>query len=146
MGIVVIQWLGAWPFKLPTLWNCNTKGLCTLSPCFLSQIVACLKVNTPSHFTLNHIYTPTPKLSSVIIVFGTGSIFCIFFASGRVVWPLRATVNANIIIQNDIWQADFKPPGRASGWVANLCSGQTAVLQLPCPSRDATGPQKDCFP
>ncbi len=65
------------------LWKaCHTKGHCTLSPNFSSEIFARWKINTTSRY-VNHVYTLPSKFSSVIKKFGSGSFFCVFRIRGK---------------------------------------------------------------
>ncbi len=54
-----------------------TKGHCTLSPKFSSEMFACWKINSTSHY-VNHIYA-LPRCQK----FGSGSIFCVFRIRGK---------------------------------------------------------------
>ncbi len=60
----------------------NSEGHCTLSPNFSSEIFTRWKINTTSRY-VNHVCTLPPKFSSVIKIFGSGSIFCVFRIRGK---------------------------------------------------------------
>ena len=61
------------PFLKPKILFVKCKGLCTLSP-FLSSEIAARQKKKSTSCCVDHVYTPSPKLSSVIKKFGSGSI------------------------------------------------------------------------
>ena len=63
--------------------NIKSKGHCTLSPKFVSEMFARKKINMTSRY-VNRAYTLPPKLSYVKKKFGSGSIFCVFAFIARI--------------------------------------------------------------
>lgn len=81
----------------------NSKGFCTTSLHFLSWNCHMFKSITTLR-CVNHVYTPTPKRSSVIKVFGTGLIFS-FLRLSKAFDHSEPPYMQNII-QNFIWWPD----------------------------------------